>query len=298
MKAELIDLNDYVLTGAGANGRSYDCKTDETLMVKLYNETYPVAPIYDEWEVAHKVYEQGFPVPEAGELVTDGKCLGIRFKRIPGKRSFARAVSEEPERIEEYAREFARAGKKLHATERPKGTFPDAKKNYRHMIESEKCYTDAEKSKILAFLDSIPDANTVVHGDYQFGNVITTLPKGAPLDQPHDIYFIDLGYFSQGFPLLDLGILNICCNYLEPEYSKELFHLDRPQEQKFWDIFVDEYFFGEEKLAEKYFGKGATREYVDEQLFKYMVFQIFLVSFNAGEMYPYLDALVRKAFDL
>lgn len=298
MEPQLIDINDYILSGEGANGKSYDCISDKNLMVKMYNPSYPKEPIFSEYEVAKKVYDSGFPCPEPGELVTDGQRFGIKFHRIIGKRSYARAISEEPERLEEYVREFARFGKKLHTIKCPEGIFPDIKVNFRHMIESEKCYSDAEKAKILSFLESLPDEMTAIHGDFQIGNVVTTLPKGAPMEQPHDIYMIDLGYFSHGYPLLDLGILNITMNYLDADYSFQLFHLTRDLENKVWDVFVDEYFFGEEKLAEKYFGKGVTRKDVDEQLFKLMAIQIFLVSFNAGEMYPYLDVLVRKAFNL
>ncbi len=298
MIPKLININDYVLSGEGANGCSYDSKSDQNLMVKLYNSSYPKEPIFSEYEVARKVYDCGFNCPEPGELVTDGERVGIQFRRIRGKRSYARAISQEPERLEEFTREFARVGKRLHNTPVPDGVFPDIKKNFRHMIESEKCYTDAQKAKILSYLDSLPDTCTAIHGDFQLGNVIFTLPQGAPLSDPHDIYLIDLGYFSYGYPLLDLGILNITMNYLDADYSYKLFHLTREQGHRVWDVFVDEYFFGEEKLGEHYFGSGVTHEQVNAQLFKLMAIQIFLVSFNAGEMYPYLDVLVRKAFDL
>jgi len=298
MTPKLINIDDYVLSGEGANGCSYDNRTDKDLMVKLYNASYPKEPVYSEYEVARKVFDCGFPCPEPGEFVTDGERVGIQFRRIRGKRSYAKAISQEPERLEEFTREFAREGKKLHSTPVPDGMFPDIKANFRHMIGSEKCYTWAQKNKILFFLDSLPDACTAIHGDYHIGNVVFTLPLGAPLSDPHDIYLIDLGYFSHGYPLLDLGILNITMNYFDPDYGQQLFHLNTDQRHRVWEVFVDEYFFGEEKLGEHYFGCGVTHEEVNAQLFKLMALQIFLVSFNAGEMYPYLDALVRKAFEL
>ena len=36
MEAIKISLDDYVLSGGGANGESYDHKTDPTMMLKLY----------------------------------------------------------------------------------------------------------------------------------------------------------------------------------------------------------------------------------------------------------------------
>jgi len=297
MTPKLIDMNDYVLSGEGANGCSYDSKADPDLMVKLYNSSYPKEPIVSEYEVAKKVYDCGFNCPMPGELVTDGERIGIQFRRIRGKRSYSTAISQEPERLEEFTREFARVGKKLHSSPVPEGVFPDFKTSFKHMIKSEKCYTDAQKEKILTYLDSLPDACTAMHGDFHIGNVIFTLPHGAPLSDPHDIFLIDLGYFSKGYPLLDLGILNITMNYLDADYSFKLFHITPEQRHQVWDVFVDEYFFAEDKLGEHYFGRGVTHEEVNTHLFKLMAIQIFLVSFNAGEMYPYLDVLVRKAFE-
>jgi len=298
MTPKLIDINDYVHTGAGANGSSYDCISNPEMMIKLYNTTYPQEPVFSEYEVAKKVYECGFPCPEPGELVTDGKRIGIQFKKIPGKRSYARAIAQEPERLEEYVREFAQVGKKLHATECPKGVFPDIRDSFKHMIEAHDCYDAKQKEKIISYLYSLPDCMTAIHGDYQIGNVVTTLPQGAPMDQPHDVYLIDLGYFSHGYPLLDLGILNICMNYIDEDLCDELYHINMKQANKVWEVFVDEYFFGAEKLGEKYFGKGTTHDQVNEHLFKLMAIQAFLVTYNAGQMFPYIDRMIRKAFDI
>ncbi len=298
MEPKLIDMKNYTRTGEGANGCSYDNNLDDNLMVKMYNTSYPREPIFSEYEVVKKVYEAGFMSPEPGVLVTDGERIGIEFKKIKGKRSYATAIAQEPDRLKEYAVEFAKFGKKLHSMECPEGVFPDIKDSLRMMIKADKAFTDPEKDKIYAFLDSVPDANTAIHGDFHVGNIVTTLPKGASFDEPHEIVMIDLGYFSHGFPLLDLGILNICMNKLDPDYSFSIFHITRPQENQVWEYFVDEYFFGEEMLAEKYFWKGITKDELEVQLEKYLALQAFLVSFNAGGMYPYLVELVRKAFEL
>ena len=297
-KALLLDLNDYRKSGEGANGASYDCISDPDVMVKLYNEDYPTDTIYTELEVARKVFDAGIPSPEPGELVTDGKRIGIRFRRIVGKRSHARAVSQEPERVVEYAVEFARMCKHLHSTTLPDGYFPDAKQQFIHLVESEKSFTDKEKAPILEFIRSLPDAKTALHGDMHFGNTLTTLPAGAPMSDPHDTYFIDLGYFAQGYPLLDLGMLQNVCLFADEDFRVESFHMGRELTSKFWDAFVDEYFFGEEKLAEKYFGTGATKVIVNEKLKYFTSVKLFLVSFNLGFMLPNYDAIIRKTFGL
>ena len=43
MEPILIDLNDYVRTGEGANGASYNHKTDPSSMMKLYLRNFESA---------------------------------------------------------------------------------------------------------------------------------------------------------------------------------------------------------------------------------------------------------------
>ena len=105
MKPILIDLNEYERVGEGANGASYNHKSDPNIMLKLYLRNFEAAE--KELELAKKVYAMGIPSPEPGDLVTDGERMGIRFRRMQGKRSYSRACGDEPERTEEYAREFA-----------------------------------------------------------------------------------------------------------------------------------------------------------------------------------------------
>ena len=97
MEALKIDLNDYVLSGGGANGDSYDHRTDSSVMMKLYNPGKDVQAL-DEMLLARKVFELGIPTPEPGDYVTDGKRYGIRFHRIVGKKSYSRATGDNPER--------------------------------------------------------------------------------------------------------------------------------------------------------------------------------------------------------
>ena len=81
-----INLNDYVRTGEGANGASFNHKTDPSIMMKLYFRNYEAAAL--ELELAKKVYALGIPTPEPGDLVTDGERAGIRFRRLIGNRSY------------------------------------------------------------------------------------------------------------------------------------------------------------------------------------------------------------------
>lgn len=295
-KAILLDMSDYIQSGEGANGASYDCISDQSVMVKLYNTDYPVDPIYSELEVARKVYEIGVPSPEPGELVTDGERLGIKFRRIVGKRSYSRMLADEPERYDEFAREYARHCKKVHQIECPEGMFPDAREQFLYMLDVSKEFTPSQKNVIADFIRSVPDCNTAVHGDMHMGNGISTLPVGAPLSTPHEFYFIDLGYFAHGCPLFDLGMMQNICLFADEDFRFHDFHIHGALTKKFWNSFADEYFFGPEKYGEKWFGKNATIDTVNDGMMPYYSVKMLLVNFNLGFMPPSYLELIRKTF--
>ena len=64
MEAIKITLNDYILSGGGANGESYDHKTDPSVMLKLYFPGKIQQPL-DEMMLARKVYAMGIRQSQA-----------------------------------------------------------------------------------------------------------------------------------------------------------------------------------------------------------------------------------------
>lgn len=285
---ETVDLEkDYRKSGEGANGDSYDCLYDSSTMLKMYNAAYPANMIAEELEVAQKVFSLGIPSPQPGELVTDGERLGIRFKRIIGKRSIARMIADEPQRMEPYTRLFAKYCRQLHSTPCPDGLFPDAIEQARHFLDCDKVFTLDEKAVISTFIDSVPHCGTAVHGDMHIGNMISTLPAGAPLSCNHSEYFIDLGLFSQGCPLLDIGMMQIVCFMSDEAFRRETYHLTGEQTHAIWDIFVDEYF-----------GPDASPQAIYDTILPYSCLKMFLIEFNAKALFPHYEKLIRQTFGL
>lgn len=230
-----IDLNDYIRTGEGANGASYNHKTDPSVMMKLYLRNFESART--ELEMAKKVYAMGIPSPEPGDLVTDGERMGIRFRRIEGKKSYSRACGDNPEKTDEYAREFAQMCLKLHNTHVDKTLFEDVKKRQYKLLDENPFFTDEEKAKLRAFIAAAPDADTAIHGDLQFSNGIFVEANGQ-----RQSYFIDLGDFCYGYPMFDLGMVYLCCKLNEEAWTMEQYHMSNATAARFWDAFAEAYF--------------------------------------------------------
>ena len=239
MNPTLIDLNDYIRTGEGANGASYNHKADPSIMMKLYFRNYEAAAL--ELELAQKVYKMGIPTPEPGDLVTDGKQVGIRFKRVEGKKSYSRACGDNPERAEEYGREFAQLCKKLHSVHVDTTQFESVKERYLRLLEENPFFTVAEKDSIGRFIADAPDTDTAIHGDLQFSNAIFVGDKR---------YFIDLGDFCYGYSRFDLGMVFLCCRLSAEDFIKETFHMPKTLAGKFWECFATAYFGSDRPLKD------------------------------------------------
>ena len=275
MTPTLIDINDYVRTGEGANGASFNHKHDPNIMLKLYFRNFEAAE--KELELAQKVYKMGIPTPEPGDLVTDGKQVGIRFKRMEGKRSYSRACGDEPERTEEYAREFAQLCKRLHATHVDTAQFENVKDRLYAMLEANKFFTDEQKRKIRDFIASAPEADTAIHGDLQFSNGIFTEKDGVRTP-----YFIDLGDFCYGYPMFDLGMVYLCCCLNDEAWTMEQYHMSNATAARFWDAF-----------AAEYFGPEADMEKVMREVKIYAGLKTLIVERDTGRPMPEFRAMLE-----
>ena len=261
-----ISLDDYILSGGGANGESYDHKTDPSVMLKLYFPGKVQQPL-DEMMLARKAFEMGIPTPEPGDyVVTEDGRYGIRFRRIPGKVSYSRATGEHPENVDLYAREFAGMCLHLHATHLDTTQFESVKHRYFRLLEENPFFTAAEKDRIGRFIADTPDEDTAIHGDLQFSNAIFAGDKR---------YFIDLGDFCWGNHLFDLGMVYLCTNLSPAPFIEETFHMPKPLAVEFWRHFVPAYFGEDRPLAD-----------VDEQIRPYAGLKTLIIERDMGEPMP------------
>ena len=241
MDAIKISLNDYVLSGGGANGESYDHKTDPSVMLKLYFPGKIQQPL-DEMLLARKVFDLGIPTPEPGEyVVTEDGRYGIRFKRILGKKSYARATGDHPENVAQYATEFARMCRQLHATHVDTTQFENVKDRYYRLLAENPFFTSAEKDRLARFIADTPDEDTAVHGDLQYGNAIFAGDQR---------YFIDLGDFCWGNHLFDVAMVYLCCCITGEDFILEAFHMPKSVAVRFWQEFAPVYFGADRPLKD------------------------------------------------
>lgn len=272
MPLHYVNLDDYVPSGAGFTAQSYNSK-DGRWMIKLYSDFVPEGIPVRELQVAKEVAALGFKTPQAGRLLTDGKRRGSEFRRVPGKVSFFTAVSREPYRLEEFARRFAEACRKLHSTPCNKAFFKSAVDIFKERIKLCPHFTDTEKLKMLEFVYSLPRTDTCLHGDLHMGNIITN---------GEEDFWIDLGDFSYGNPYFDLGMFYLTCNMSLPDMAMEQFHNDKPTLEHIWEVFAGEYF-----------GEGADMEEITVTVKKCAAL-MFVYFCTRDRMYPFMREIIEK----
>ena len=277
MKPTQINLNDYVLFGGGANGESYDCILDPNLMLKLYFPGKIQQPL-DEMMLARKVYDLGIPTPEPGEyVVTEDGRYGIRFHRIPGKVSYSRATGDHPEKVKQYAAEFAAMCRELHSVHVDPTQFENVKDRYLRLLKENPFFTADEKEKLTRFIAGVPDEETAIHGDLQYSNAIFAGDKR---------YFIDLGDFCYGNHLFDVGMVYLCTYLSQEAFIQETFHMDKPTAIRFWEEFVP-----------AYFGNNCSRSAVEAEILPFAGLKTLIVERDSGCPMPEFRAALSRVLE-
>ena len=228
---ETIDLNEYVRSGEGGTAVSYSHKSRNTL-AKLYNPGFEADRAVADFLTARTVFEMGIPTPEPYRLVTDGERYGAEYELIKNKRSFARIISEEPERLEEISLTFANIARELHTCKANTARLRSFKQTLIRFYQEKDRVPEEFKRRALAFIEKVPEADTCLHGDLQIGNIITNGDRTL---------WIDVGEFSYGLPEWDLGIMWTMAHNMKADRSVNLFHITPETFTKHWDIFLPAY---------------------------------------------------------
>ncbi len=272
-----IDIREWTAIGAGFNGTAYISPSHPGLLLKIVrSELGKIENVEQEFQLAQKAYEIGLPTPKVNEIVRDGEHYGYTSQIIEGKKSIARLCADHPERIPEYAAMMARYGKQLHSTPIPANAhITPVKARLDKALESSMVLSDKTRPILTSLVEQMPDPSTCLHGDFQLGNLILS-PEGKH-------YWIDMGWLSTGFPMLDIAHLYMMMveNSIIPTVQ-ELTHMTREQMLAFWECFVKEYATAEEITA---FNKSIA---------PYAAMDIVLSAYNHPNDNPQFNAFFRS----
>ena len=233
LNAKTVNLQEWESFGGGGFGESFYNKTDDSVILKLNKTSISAEKAQEEFRRSKAVYDMGIPSARPYEFVTDGERYGMIVERIKGKESFGRILADHPERLEELAGITAEYAKALHAIPCDTTVFGSTALSTQEMIAGNKTIPEDIKARILGYIDELEPATTCLHGDLNPCNIITAQNK---------MYWIDLGDFGYGNPLLDFCIMEHMSHLGPNPLLKHIFHIDRKTLRRYYESFEKQYF--------------------------------------------------------
>jgi uncharacterized protein (TIGR02172 family) len=180
------------LIGKGRTADVYAWGSDRVL--KLYQSWMPAIPIEREFAITRMARNAGLPVPAADELVEIEGRLGIIFERVEGI-SMLKMLETQPWRFMAASRQLAELHAHMHTCMIPPGSYTQRQQIERG-IEMSEDLSDEAKETIREVLASLPEGQTVCHGDFHPDNILLT---------PHGPVIIDWMTGTRGNPLGDVS---------------------------------------------------------------------------------------------
>ena len=232
-----IHLDDSALMAKGTVGMIY--RLDEDRVVKVFNQKVTIDLIRRERKYAQKVLLSGIPTVISYDIVQVDDCYGIIFE-MAGAEEFSRKLDQAPERFDELAARYAGLLKQINHTRVEQGDLPEAKEIYHGYVDGSSAFLSGTEMEALhGLIDSVPDRDTMLHGDYHANNLMF---------QGDELMLIDLGDVSRGHTIFDLAgmyVSHILVGSYQPAFIKAGMGIDTDTCRRLWGRVLQLYFPGE-----------------------------------------------------
>ena len=188
-----VSIEGCPLIGQGGNGSVY--RLDDDTIVKVYKPWMSLEAIQRERDFARTAFINGVPSVIAYDVVRVGECLGVVFELIHSD-TLGHVMRDNPDQLEEYVDKYVALAKQLHSTHVPEGSFSSIQDVWRGRIPVIAQWCTPEEIDVIGdIVESIPEADTVVHNDLHPGNIMI---------QEGELLLIDMPELTTGRPVFDL----------------------------------------------------------------------------------------------
>ena len=228
---EKISTEGLDLIGKGASGTVYRLGPDQ--IVKMFTPAYKLSDIELERMAARTAFIKQIPTAIPFKTVKSGDSYGLVFELLNAD-TLTHMIVKNPEKMEEYVKRFVELGRQMHAQTLSSGEFISIKDFYRTSIESlDSYYSEEERERFLKVLDTIPDSNAMLHGDFHTANVM--------VDANDELVLIDMGGIGYGNPFFDTMGVALVYIWMTEKYPTvvEGYHgMPIEQVRKIWDCYM------------------------------------------------------------
>ena len=252
-----INLNEWEITGGGSEGNTYRNRTDDSILLKLYNISH-LHTVEKNFNMTKNVKSLGIKTPDALEIVKCDDKYGIIFENINDKVSLFRMVVNDNEKAEEAGNLFGEFLREIHLKICDTKIFTRRLDMLKGMVNVmfplAKFFSDEQTKNVIDKFNKVcekinieNESETLLMGDCHPGNV---LYSGG------DLYLIDLNLICFGDPIYDLSWLKY---WAKSEYkdkaSKKSQLLNNDIREKFVSAAYEKYFIDGFNYKEETFNK-------------------------------------------
>jgi len=240
-----IDITGCPILGEGANGIVY--QIDEDRIVKVMKQPVPFDDLIKEWDLGRKAFVHGIDCPISyGPAWVDGKPALI--SELSKSVSWLKLIRQDPSNMERFMDAYVALIRQVHSIKGeelkdfPKGTAMEELFEKADRLDA--WLKPEYRGWLKKILESVGGEPVLTHGDIQPRNVRIG-EKGAML--------IDMETLSAGPAVLDLSALRRTM-FSDWEYGREerntFLDLSAEESRRFWDMFTEAYFEGQDKKEE------------------------------------------------
>lgn len=197
-----VSVDGCPMIGHGAKGDVY--RYDDELVIKVYNQSNTYRDVEQEIALSRRAFILGIPTAISFGIVSVGERYGAMYELVDSE-TVSKCISRAPGQVEVYAKIMADLAHTIHGiTVSEDDHFPPASDRLKAYIRTGVAYENgALAEKCMKLLETLPESNTLIHGDFHTGNVF--MQKGEPL-------LIDMDRLSTGHPMMEIS--DLCYFYL------------------------------------------------------------------------------------
>ena len=236
---ETLSVDGLPVIGQGAKSVVYRIRPDT--IVKVYRDAKYLPRIRRERRLARTAFVLGIPTAISYEVVRVGESYGSVFELLDA-RSLSLCIREEPEKQTEYVSMLVRLLRQIHTTEVDPQDMPPALGRLREWIRNaESAFTPEQTARLRALIEAIPEAHTMIHGDFHTNNVMLqdgeavlidmdTLAYGHPINELCNIHatFVGLGLAEPKIVEDFIGLPYDTCRAIWAQLLREYLGTDDP----------------------------------------------------------------------
>lgn len=230
-----ISIENCPEIGKGACGTVY--KLDDETVVKVFYSDYEYEKIVTERDNSRKAFANGINTAIPFDIVKVGENYGLIYEIINAE-SLLNLMTKERDKLGYYTEIYADYVKKMHKTTFESGCYPDIRTIWCEKFKNVESFLTSEETDIIKkCIMDIPDRNTFVHGDINFGNLMYGNSEAI---------LIDMDKAALGHPIYDIAVLyyshKLLPNIVPPFILALMSNFSADELALIWNKFCEIYF--------------------------------------------------------